>query len=67
MKVVVGNKLEEMDKQALDYALSGYTKVVIDLGTGDGRFVYGSAKQNRRTFFIGIDLLQKQIFNEFVA
>ena len=61
MKVVVGNKLEEMDKQALDYALSGYTKVVIDLGTGDGRFVYGSAKQNRRTFFIGIDLLQKQM------
>lgn len=29
--------------------------VVIDLGTGDGRFVYQSARQNPRKFYIGID------------
>jgi 16S rRNA (adenine(1408)-N(1))-methyltransferase len=29
--------------------------VVIDIGTGDGRFVYQSARQNPQKFFIGID------------
>lgn len=29
--------------------------VVIDLGTGDGRFVYQSARQNPKKFYIGID------------
>lgn len=29
--------------------------IVIDLGTGDGRFVYQSARENPRKFFIGID------------
>lgn len=29
--------------------------MVIDLGTGDGRFVYRSARRETRTFFIGID------------
>ena len=29
--------------------------MVIDLGTGDGRFVYQSARQNPKKFYIGID------------
>jgi 16S rRNA (adenine(1408)-N(1))-methyltransferase len=29
--------------------------VVVDLGTGDGRFVYQSARQNPHKFYIGID------------
>jgi ubiquinone/menaquinone biosynthesis C-methylase UbiE len=29
--------------------------VVIDIGTGDGRFVYHQARQNPQTFYIGID------------
>lgn len=29
--------------------------VVIDIGTGDGRFVYQSARENQRKFYIGID------------
>jgi 16S rRNA (adenine(1408)-N(1))-methyltransferase len=29
--------------------------VVIDIGTGDGRFVYQSARQNPKKFYIGID------------
>lgn len=28
---------------------------MVDLGTGDGRFVYQSARQNPRKFYIGID------------
>ena len=29
--------------------------VIIDIGTGDGRFVYQSARQNPNRFYIGID------------
>jgi 16S rRNA (adenine(1408)-N(1))-methyltransferase len=29
--------------------------VIVDIGTGDGRFVYESAKENPEKFFIGID------------
>ena len=29
--------------------------VIIDIGTGDGRFVYQSARRNPNKFFIGID------------
>ena len=29
--------------------------VIVDIGTGDGRFVYQSARQNPNKFFIGID------------
>ena len=29
--------------------------VIVDIGTGDGRFVYQSARRNPRKFYIGID------------
>jgi len=29
--------------------------IIVDLGTGDGRFVYQSARQNPHRFYIGID------------
>jgi len=39
-------------KNSLDLTGEG---VIIDLGTGDGRFVYQSARQNPKKFYIGID------------
>ncbi len=38
-----------------------YEKTIIDLGTGDGRFVYKNAKQNPNNLYIGIDPSQKQL------
>lgn len=35
--------------------------VVIDIGTGDGRFVYRSAEMNPRKFYIGIDANAKPL------
>ncbi len=29
--------------------------IIVDLGTGDGRFVYQSARQNPARFYLGID------------
>lgn len=35
--------------------------IVVDIGTGDGRFVYRSASANPRRFFIGIDANAKPL------
>ena len=35
--------------------------VIIDIGTGDGHFVYQSARENPDKFFIGIDASPKQL------
>jgi 16S rRNA (adenine(1408)-N(1))-methyltransferase len=35
--------------------------VVVDIGTGDGRFVYRSARENPNKFFIGIDANAKPL------
>jgi 16S rRNA (adenine(1408)-N(1))-methyltransferase len=41
------------DSSALiDFAGEG---VIVDIGTGDGRFVYQSARRNPKKFYIGID------------
>jgi len=35
-------------------------KVIVDIGTGDGRFIYANAKSNPDNFYIGIDPAPKQ-------
>jgi 16S rRNA (adenine(1408)-N(1))-methyltransferase len=46
------NSTDPSLKDSLDHTGEG---VVIDIGTGDGRFVYQSARQNPKKFYIGID------------
>ena len=47
---------DDLIRRPLD-SLSPHTGegIVIDIGTGDGRFVYQCARQNPRKFYIGID------------
>ena len=61
MKLVVGNKQKEINKEELKVLIKDYPSVEIDLGTGDGRFVYKKALVNPNVFFIGIDPSEKQI------
>ena len=35
--------------------------VIVDIGTGDGRFVYQSARENRSKFYVGIDANAKPL------
>lgn len=61
MRLVVGNKINEIDKSALQEITSKFDRVEVDLGTGDGRFVYQNALKNPNTLFIGIDPAEKQL------
>jgi 16S rRNA (adenine(1408)-N(1))-methyltransferase len=42
-------------KNSKDLSLHTGEGIIVDIGTGDGRFVYNAARQNPNKFFIGID------------
>lgn len=46
------NSIDESSKSLSDHTGEG---VVIDIGTGDGRFVYRAAREDPRKFYIGVD------------
>jgi 16S rRNA (adenine(1408)-N(1))-methyltransferase len=46
------NSIREPSTNSSDHTGEG---VIIDIGTGDGRFVYQSARRNPNKFYIGID------------
>lgn len=48
-------------KNSKNLSLHTAEGVVVDIGTGDGRFVYRSAQENPNKFFIGIDANTKPL------
>jgi 16S rRNA (adenine(1408)-N(1))-methyltransferase len=50
---IIGKKTEVIEKLPI------FEKVEIDLGTGDGRYIYENAKTNPDTLLIGVDTLGK--------
>ena len=52
MAVPSDNSIKAPSTGSLDHTGEG---VIIDIGTGDGRFVYQSARRNPNKFYIGID------------
>jgi 16S rRNA (adenine(1408)-N(1))-methyltransferase len=61
MRLVSGNKIIEISKDEFTQKYSSFNKCVIDLGTGDGRFVYDRAQEDPSTLYIGIDPAQNQL------
>ena len=61
MKIVVGNKLLELSKEEFQNIKSKYKEIEIDLGTGNGRYVYKKALKNPEKLYIGIDPAEKQL------
>jgi 16S rRNA (adenine(1408)-N(1))-methyltransferase len=51
----MGNKNLNISKAELESILKGYKSVTIDLGTGNGQFVYKKAKKDPDNFYIGVD------------
>jgi 16S rRNA (adenine(1408)-N(1))-methyltransferase len=61
MRQVVGNKQREITKEELINLVKDFSTVELDLGTGDGRFVYKKALSNPKVFYIGVDPSEKQL------
>lgn len=53
MRVLKGKKI--LNDVVLSELISGFDEIAVDVGTGDGRFVYKQAKLNPQTFYIGMD------------
>ena len=55
METIRGKVSRELDFNGLRERLAGYKLILLDLGTGDGRYVHYLAERNPRWFLIGID------------
>ncbi len=55
MEVIRGKRTCQMPPAEFCELISGYSRVAVDIGTGDGRFVYELARVHPEWFCIGID------------
>lgn len=62
MVVLSGSKTFEMSAQDFCAAVSGYGRIHIDVGTGDGRNIYKLASKNPDVFYIGIDPVKENMY-----
>lgn len=61
MKIIKGNKTIESTTDELDKLISNFDHVQIDLGTGDGLYVYKQALKNPKNLYMGIDPSSKML------
>lgn len=61
MIVITGDKKNEIDKKSFKDECKKHNKVILDIGTGDGKFVYKNAIKNRDSLYVGLDPAEKQI------
>lgn len=55
MKQVLNRQVAPLARGDLEARLAPYVRCLVDVGTGDGRFVYRYAAEHPETFCIGID------------
>jgi len=55
VEVIQGKRTLQMEFAEFRELISGYSHVIVDIGTGDGRFVYELARAHPEWFCIGID------------
>jgi len=61
MEIIRGKMSLEMDASALAQSMLGYRRTIIDLGTGDGRFVRHMAQAYPAAFVIGVDACRENL------
>ena len=61
METIRGRTSQHLDLNGLNRQLANYTHTLIDLGTGDGRFVCCLAEKYTENFFIGIDACRENL------
>lgn len=66
MKILKGNKIENLDGETLRNITRAYKGITIDIGTGDGSFPYKKAKENKEHFYIGLDAVANNMMESAV-
>ena len=61
METIRGKAHIEMDAEQLSKRLSGCERVVLDLGTGDGRYVRTLAERKPDWFVVGVDACRENL------
>lgn len=61
METIRGKSSLDMDCIDLNKKLAGHTRVLLDLGTGDGRYVRHFAEKNPGWFVIGVDACRENL------
>jgi 16S rRNA (adenine(1408)-N(1))-methyltransferase len=61
METIRGRKSLELDFNGLQKRIAGYDRLLIDLGTGDGRYVHTLAGNNPGWFVIGLDACRENL------
>lgn len=55
MKIFESNIMKEIGSVEFDNRIKEFKSLIIDIGTGEGEFIYRKARQNREAMFIGVD------------
>jgi hypothetical protein len=55
METIRGRRSLELDTNGFKNQIAGYTRIIVDLGTGDGRYVKYTAENDQGSFVIGLD------------
>ncbi len=61
MEVIHGKDTEDIDARILEERLTGYAGVLLDIGTGDGRYVRSVARMCPSWFVIGLDACRENL------
>jgi hypothetical protein len=61
METIRGRRSLELDSNGFKNQSAGYTRIEVDLGTGDGRYVKYTAENDPRSFVIGLDACRENL------
>jgi 16S rRNA (adenine(1408)-N(1))-methyltransferase len=61
MDIIHGKEIVPLDPAAFQQRIAPYAHVALDLGTGDGRYVYRQAQAHPDTFWIGVDATRENL------
>jgi 16S rRNA (adenine(1408)-N(1))-methyltransferase len=62
METIRGRASHELDFDRLTDRLAGYRRIILDLGTGDGRYVHTLAARHPDWFILGVDTCRENLY-----